>query len=168
MQLRASAALVAIAAVALLPLTASANRNLRATWSNPAGAPFALYNCRGEDVYDVRHELRFGSYFSNESGKEITELAVHYRLLRLDGSQIIGFNIVAPKRVTPGTKNSLEFRLRVPVDQVDHIECAPAYAKFSDGTEWKDTHYNDNPDPRPSAVPPASQAPAAASPSPPH
>lgn len=160
MQPRAIAALITIAALALAPQAAAANRQLGATWSNPPGAPFALYNCRGEDIYAFNHKLGLGSYFSNESGKDIAELGVHFRLLRLDGTQIIGFTMVAPKRVTAGTKNNLEFQLKVPIDGLDHIECAPSYAKFSDGSEWKAAPFGDNPEPARSASPPPAASPS--------
>ncbi len=156
---RAALAFAALAIVALLPSMSVANRNLMVTPVNPPNAPFTLYNCRGTDIYGAFEFVELGSYFTNESGKDITAIGVHFRLLRLDGSQIIGFTVAADKRVTAGTKNNLEKRLRGPIPGIDHAECAPRYAKFADGTEWRDDHFEDRPeDPKPSASPTASPA----------
>ena len=145
-----------LAAFALLPSAASADRNLVVTPLPNANAPFSLYNCRGKEIFDIRRSVELGAYFSNESAKDFTRVGVHFRLLRLDGSQIIGFTVVSDKRVTAGTKNDLELRLKIPVPGIDHAECAPSYAKFADGTEWRAETFDDKPEaqrPSPSPVP---------------
>ncbi len=155
-----SAALIVVL-VALLGSPASADRKFTVTPVNSPSAPLALYNCTGLDVYALiarAEELK--SYFTNVSGKDLTAFGIHYRLLRLDGSQIIGFTIASEKRVTAGTKNNLETRIPVRIDDVDHAECAPGYAKFSDGTEWRDRGFDDAPQPaKPSAAPSAAASP---------
>ncbi|HEY0395964.1 MAG TPA: hypothetical protein VGD01_15800 [Candidatus Elarobacter sp.] len=153
MHRRHSAALIGLAMVAI-PLAASAHRHIAATWSNPPDAPFTMYNCRGEDGFNTPFLLSINGYYTNVSGKDITELGVHFRLVRADGSQIIGFTVAAAKRVTSGTKNDVQFGRRVPFTGIDHIECAPSFAKFADGTAWKAERFNDRPeDPRTSAPP---------------
>jgi hypothetical protein len=147
------AAVIAACAALALPLAASANRHIPATWSNPPDAPFTLYNCRGEDGFNTPFVLSLTGYYTNVSGKDITELGVHFRLVRADGSQIIGFTVPAVKRVTAGTKNDLEMRQRLPLTAIDRVECAPTFATFADGTKWKAKPFNDNPeDPRPSSA----------------
>jgi hypothetical protein len=161
-----SAALTVVL-IALLGSPASANRRFPITPINAPDAPFPLYNCTGLDIYDViRRGKELKSYFTNISGKDITAVGVHYRLLRLDGSQVIGFTIVGDKRVTAGTKNNLETRILVRIDDVDHAECAPSYAKFSDGTEWSYHGFNDAPQPAKPSPAPSAAASAVPSPSP--
>ncbi len=140
--------------LALVPSAASADRNLVVTPLPNANAPFSLYNCRGKEIFDIRHSVELGGYFSNESTKDLTRVGIYFRLLRLDGSQIIGFTVVNDKRVTAGTKNNVELRLKMPVPGIDHAECAPSYAKFADGTEWQAESFGDGPQtPRPSPSP---------------
>ena len=153
MRWRRNAALAA-AAFAILPSAANADRNLVVTPVPIANAPFSLYNCRGKDVHDIRHSIELGGYFSNDSAKDFTRVGIHFRLLRLDGSQIIGFTVGSEKRVTAGTKNNIELRMSMPVSGVDHAECAPSYAKFSDGTDWQAEPFGDGPEtPRPPPSP---------------
>ena len=147
-------AALSVAVLALLPSAANADRNVVVAPQSNASAPFSLYNCRGEEIFDIRHSVELGAYFSNESAKDLTRVGVHFRLLRLDGTQIIGFTVVSDKRVTAGTKNNVELRLKVPVPGIDHAECAPSYAKFADGTEWQVESFGDGPEtPRPSPSP---------------
>jgi hypothetical protein len=147
-------AALAVAASVLWPSAANADRNLVVTPVPSANAPFSLYNCRGKDVHDVRHSIELSGYFSNDSAKDFTRVGVHFRLLRLDGSQIIGFTVGGDKRVTAGTKNSIELRMAVPVTGIDRAECAPSYVKFADGTEWRAGPFEDGPEtPRPSPSP---------------
>jgi hypothetical protein len=152
---------IAASLLLLAPAAATANRQIGAAWNNPPGAPLPLYSCRGEEIYGIPHRLMLGGYFQNQSGKDVTALGVHFRLLRLDGSQIVGIGLKARKRVTAGTKNNLEWETRIDFDGVDHIECEPYSATFADGTEWKsDADFDDRPTPaNPSPAPSPSATP---------